>query len=175
MIKCDANKLPEEIKEKAKDYCTNELEHSYADTREELEEDVMRAWLNGFAFCMEGTLTVKVKQCATCVYTDSPCVPSDYAKDNENVCNHYKNVFDAYTELKVDYEVLSCSVGDFGELQGKLEEEQRKNNGLSDNLTKAKEIIKGLLPMASNFVFGTLPKLNEEVQLYRQAEQFLKE
>lgn len=45
-------------------------------------------------------------------------------------------------ELKTDYEVLSCSVGDFGELQNKLEEEQRKNNGLSDNLTKAKELLK---------------------------------
>ena len=44
-----------------------------------------------------------------------------------------------------------------------------------EQLTKAKEIIKGLLPMASNFVFGTLPKLDEEVQLYKQAEQFLKE
>lgn len=48
--------------------------------------------------------------------------------------------------------------------------------GRQDNqLIKAKEIIKSLLPMASNFVFGTLPKLDEEVQLYRQAEHFLKE
>lgn len=45
----------------------------------------------------------------------------------------------------------------------------------NDQLTKAKEIIKSLLPMASNFVFSTLPKLDEEVQLYRQAEQFLSE
>ena len=44
-------------------------------------------------------------------------------------------------ELKTDYKVLSCSVGDFGELQDKLEEEQRKNIGLSDNLTKAKELL----------------------------------
>ena len=43
--------------------------------------------------------------------------------------------------LKSDYKVLSCSVGDFGELQDKLEEEQRKNNGLSDNFTKAKELL----------------------------------
>ncbi len=45
-------------------------------------------------------------------------------------------------ELKTDYKVLSCSVGDFGELQDKFEEEQRKNNGLSDNLVKAKELLK---------------------------------
>ena len=48
-------------------------------------------------------------------------------------------------ELKTDYEVLSCSVGDFDELQNKLEEEQRKNNGLSDNLTKAKFLLKQLV------------------------------
>ena len=48
-------------------------------------------------------------------------------------------------ELKTDYEVLSCSVGDFGELQDKLEEEQRKNNGLSDNLTKATELLNKLI------------------------------
>jgi predicted RNase H-like nuclease (RuvC/YqgF family) len=55
-------------------------------------------------------------------------------------------------KLKTDYEVLSCSVGDFEELQDKLEEEQRKNNGLSDNLTKAKEIIRTLLLVADNKV-----------------------
>ena len=48
-------------------------------------------------------------------------------------------------KLKTDYEVLSCSVGDFEELQNKLEEEQRKNNGLSDNLTKAKELLRDLI------------------------------
>ena len=52
-------------------------------------------------------------------------------------------------------------------------EKQKKKD--EKQLTKAKEIIKGLLPMASNFVFGTLPKLDEEVQLYRKAEQFIKE
>jgi hypothetical protein len=60
MIKCDANKLPEDIKAQAKDYCANVLEHDYADTREELEEDVMRAWLAGFSFCMEGKVNVLI-------------------------------------------------------------------------------------------------------------------
>ncbi len=48
------------------------------------------------------------------------------------------------TELKADYKVLSCSVGDFEELQNKLEEEQRKNNVLSDNLSEAKEFLREL-------------------------------
>ena len=68
-------------------------------------------------------------------------------------------------KLKTDYEVLSCSVGDFGELQDKLEEEQRKNNGLSDNLTKAKELLKEAQGYIEN---------NDDV-LYDEIEQFLKE
>jgi DNA repair exonuclease SbcCD ATPase subunit len=70
-------------------------------------------------------------------------------------------------ELKTDYEVLSCSVGDFGELQDRLEEEQRKNNGLSDNLTKAKEIIKDLLFFLNKFYSEDCPVSMDE------AEQFL--
>ena len=41
-------------------------------------------------------------------------------------------------ELKADYKVLSCSVDDFGELQEKLEEEQRKNNGLEAQIERMK-------------------------------------
>ena len=73
-------------------------------------------------------------------------------------------------KLKTDYEVLSCSVGDFGELQDKLEEEQRKNNGLSDNLTKAVELLKWALhsdPEHDN--------LSDFDIKWKQAEQFIKE
>lgn len=178
MIQCPANKLPEEIKEKA---------HKYIEKRKPrfrtfgvIQEDVENAWLNGFAFCMEGTVTVKVKQCATCVYTDSPCIPSDYAKDNEGVCNHYKNVLDAYADLKTDYEVLSCSVGNFGELQNRLEEEQRKNNGLSDNLDKAKELLQKLITNAPDTYSGTNIKLQQKKMFSFQdarnkAERFISE
>lgn len=68
------------------------------------------------------------------------------------------------TKIKTDYEVLSCSVGDFGELQDKLEEEQRKNNELSDNLAKAKEILK--------MIVNYYPCYNKTIA--EQAEQFLK-
>ena len=54
MIEIDRSALPQEIKEKAREYCEKSLQHSYADTREELEEDVIAAWLDGFAFCLEG-------------------------------------------------------------------------------------------------------------------------
>ena len=71
-------------------------------------------------------------------------------------------------KLKTDYGVLSCSVGDFGELQDKLEEEQRKNNGLSDNLTKAKELLKESM--------NYLDTYHNAVKVYNfiaEAEQFI--
>ena len=72
-------------------------------------------------------------------------------------------------ELRTDYKVLSCSVGDFGELQDKLEEEQRKNNGLSDNLTEAKELIQNLIRVT--WGEGWSYSLDWKVK----AEQFLNE
>ena len=79
----------------------------------------------------------------------------DFKKENE--------------KLKTDYEVLSCSVGDFEELQDKLEEEQRKNNGLSDNLTKAKELLKWFVWY---FREGS-PNLVPYKHKVAEAEQFL--
>ncbi len=146
-VVCDANKLPEEIKVQAKNYCTNELEHSYADTKEELEEDVMRAWLHGFAFCLEGAVNVKVKQCVTCVYTDSPCVLSDYAKDAKGYCERYKNVFEQNAELQQKIQVLNLN-----------------GNIAVRELTKAKELLKRCY---ENYIY--LQPLRNEI------EQFLKE
>jgi hypothetical protein len=71
-------------------------------------------------------------------------------------------------ELKTDYEVLSCSVGDFDELQNKLEEEQRKNNGLSDNLTKAKELLKKFIETSNPIYFE-----EDRQKVKAEAEQFL--
>jgi len=45
--------LPSEIMEKAREYAKT-IDHSYADTREELEEDVAQAWAKGFTFCLQG-------------------------------------------------------------------------------------------------------------------------
>jgi chromosome segregation ATPase len=83
-----------------------------------------------------------------------------------------KQLREENAKLKTDYEVLSCSVGDFGELQDKLEEDQRKNNGLSDNLTKAKEIIKELCGMVRELNNPNVQLTNVDYSL-SEAEQFL--
>lgn len=43
-------------------------------------------------------------ECRRCVYTDSPCILSDYGKDKNGICDHFKDVFDAIAELKDFYE-----------------------------------------------------------------------
>jgi hypothetical protein len=44
--------------------------------------------------------------CSRCIYADSPCVPSDYGRDEHNNCDHFKSVFEENEELKVQIEKL---------------------------------------------------------------------
>lgn len=50
-------------------------------------------------------------ECRTCVYTDSPCVRSDYPS-KDGVCSHYKNVSDENVELKKENKVLAQNLED---------------------------------------------------------------
>lgn len=50
-------------------------------------------------------------ECRTCVYTDSPCVRSDYPS-KDGVCSHYKNVFDEIAELIKENKVLAQNLED---------------------------------------------------------------
>ena len=94
-----------------------------------------------------------------------------YEKDNARLVQQYNDLQKENTELKTDYEVLSCSVGDFGELQDKLEEEQRKNNGLEEQLTNAKEIIREYI----NLDYIQLSPCDKVIDLRDKAEQFISE
>ena len=91
---------------------------------------------------------------------------ADLEKENEKLKKEN-------AELKTNYEVLSCSVDDFDELQNRLEEEQRKNNGLSDNLAKAKELLSKLsqLKHRADDPFTC----DEYLKLILETEMFLKE
>lgn len=95
--------------------------------------------------------------CDICKETEKDRVLAELKKEN--------------AELKAEYGVLSCSVGDFDKLQDKLEEEQRKNNGLSDQLTKAKELLNEFMRIskASDEDFE-----HDYSELIADAEQFLK-
>lgn len=99
-------------------------------------------------------------ECRTCVYTDSPCVRSDYPS-KDGVCSHYKNVFEENAELKgINTHTLSQLNLDNGEL--------------ITQLTKAKEIITDLLNV---FVYDLADDEMDtgHIDTKLKAEQFLKE
>ena len=81
-------------------------------------------------------------ECRTCVYTDTPCVRSDYSSEN-GVCDHYKNVFEENTKLKLKLETLEGQIP-WKEIKDKSE--------VIGKLSKAKELLKTLLLIADNKV-----------------------
>ena len=95
-------------------------------------------------------------ECRRCVHTDCPCILSDYGKDRNGICDHFKDVFDENIELKeklgkcAKMPVLYCL-------------------GAKETITKAKEIIKELLDSC----FGYNSKTVNYV-VKAKAEQFLK-
>ena len=95
-------------------------------------------------------------ECRTCVYTDSPCVRSDYPS-KDGVCSHYKNVFDENAELRLKLEALEGQtpwkdIKDKSEVAGKL--------------TKARELL-------TRFVMASVYFNGKETDLVEEAEQFL--
>lgn len=95
-------------------------------------------------------------ECRRCVYSDCPCVLSDYKKDKNGICDHFKDVFDENVELKDDNKVMADNYS-------KMEQK------FYDNLTKAKEHIKRLIEAIHIWDCDNLAKTEIE------AEQFLSE
>lgn len=128
-------------------------------------------------------------ECRRCVYTDCPCVLSDFEKDRNGICDHFKDVFDENVELKeeLNYSKTHCLFHSDCPTQKELAGFKLKVEALEGQtpwkdikdksevigkLTKAKEIIGNLL--------GLLPDEVLYHDFYNRtyvapAEQFLKE
>ena len=101
-------------------------------------------------------------ECRRCVYTDCPCVLSDYGKDRNGICDHFKDVFDENAELKV-----SCKI----QVDTAFQMIYEKDN----QLTKAKEIINKLLHSLKNEGSDYTFALENTHPVLTEAEQFLKD
>ena len=123
--------------------------------------------------------------CRTCVYTDSPCVPSDYPS-KDGVCSHYKNVFEENAELKEQISIKDILIKELQEQKAywkessfdwrhkffKLDKVKRLIKK-DKQLNNAKEIIKELVRVEyADFTNGDYS--NELSKVLEQAEQFLK-
>lgn len=74
-------------------------------------------------------------ECRRCVYSDSPCILSDYGKDKNGICDHFKDVLDEIAELKKK----NLDTQDAVTMQMYT---NKANKEIADRqLTKAKEII----------------------------------
>ena len=86
-------------------------------------------------------------ECRRCVYTDCPCVLSDYGKDKNGICDHFKDVFDENAELKADNDARKFAMTMSEKVEKQLREENAKQ---TIQLTKAKELLKKIY----NFEYG---------------------
>lgn len=107
-------------------------------------------------------------ECTRCVYSDSPCIRSDYGVEkDEDVCPNYKNVFGAYSQLKAE----NTELKDKSKRDNNIIEALKKQIAEMDlYITKAIEIIKGLMRFCRCFA----QHHTEDIR-YKEAEQFLKE
>jgi cell division septum initiation protein DivIVA len=101
-------------------------------------------------------------ECRRCVYTDCPCVLSDYGKDRNGICDHFKDVFDENAELKEQCSILA----DCNTCTSTCKTE---NIEMKKQLTKAKEIIRELVRVEyADFTNGDYS--NELSKVLEQAE-----
>ena len=106
-------------------------------------------------------------ECRRCVHTDCPCILSDYGKDRNGICDHFKDIFDENAELKEELVGFRLKVE---ALEGKTPWKDIKDKSeVIGKLTKAKEIIKELLDSC----FGYNSKTVNYV-VKAKAGQFLK-
>jgi len=128
--------------------CPCEKYKSYKDENAELEREIR---------C----------ECSRCVYSDSPCIRSDYGVEKEeDVCPNYENVFVAYSQLKKEN----------AELKKKCYKKAVKDYCKVEKLlTKAKELLKNLLDVAKFYNKHRDKGAIMDITPIYDAEQFLKE
>ena len=119
-------------------------------------------------------------KCQTCVYSDSPCVPSDYKKDHEGVCEHFRNIFIEHTELEEkcakleqgyvwhDYDAGEDSYEDSHEGRWVKRDEVYK-------LDKATDLLKKLIYLLKSEDCDYTFALKNTHLVLVEAEQFLRE
>lgn len=132
-------------------------------------------------------------ECRRCVYTDCPCVLSDYEKDRNGICDHFKDVLDENAELKEALEGYK-KIAKWCDKCDKIAELKSENQKWKDGIalkdeeigcietefntfkSEAKEIIERLLITSCNSdVLNLLPNCSEVLRVRVEAEQFISE
>ena len=105
-------------------------------------------------------------ECRRCVHTDCLCVPSDFGKNRIGICVNFKDVFEKNAELEEELEGFRLKLE---ALEGQTPWKDMKDKSeLIGKLTKAKELL-------TRFVMASVCFNGKEIDLIKEAEQFLKE
>jgi hypothetical protein len=108
-------------------------------------------------------------ECTRCVYSDSPCIRSDFGVEkDEDVCPNYKNVFVAYSQLKEENAELEKEIAELREKLNFSTQYYRGEEAMRQ-LTKAKVCLEQLVSEI------TVGELEVDPNVLQQAEQFLSE
>ena len=109
-------------------------------------------------------------KCRRCVYTDCSYVLSDFGKDRNGICDHFKDVFDKNVELEEELVGLRLKVE---ALEGRTPWKDIKDKSkLIGKLTKATELLRFWV---NDFYDGlnNLNRYEERHKALEQPEQFL--
>ena len=109
-------------------------------------------------------------KCRRCVYTDCSYVLSDFGKDRNGICDHFKDVFDKNVELEEELVGLRLKVE---ALEGRTPWKDIKDKSkLIGKLTKATELLRFWV---NDFYdgFNNLNRYEERHKALEQSEQFL--
>ena len=104
-------------------------------------------------------------ECRRCIYSDSPCVLSDYEKDINGICNHFKDVFDTVAELRIQNTNANLK-----ELEKEAEERATKFTGINfnepDNYGSEKEV--GHFSYYTGYLAGAEPREKRIAELEKE-------
>ena len=109
-------------------------------------------------------------ECRRCVHTDCPGILSDYGKDRNGICDHFKDVFDENIELKEELEGFRLKLE---ALEGQTPWKDIKDKSeLIGKLTKVTELLRFWV---NDFYdgFNNLNRYEERHKAFEQSEQFL--
>lgn len=142
-------------------------------TKEELEKE-SEEWLDDAIHRIvrleEENAELKC-ECRRCVHTDCPCVLSDFGKDRNGICDHFKDIFDENVELEKKNTELRLKLD---ALEGQTPWKDIKDKSeLIGKLTKATELLRFWV---NDFYdgFNNLNRYEERHKALEQSEQFLK-
>ena len=117
--------IKEELEKEAREYLAEHSKYSEVFGETFVAVDTLTAMVE-FAEPREKRIAELKCECRRCVYTDSPCILSDYGKDKNGICDHFKDVFDENAELKEELEqVKKAKVVEHFEAYGQCRDSRR--------------------------------------------------